>query len=84
MKQGEYIISVNFMTMGNQDIANYSMACKNTDLFIRLEEKLYKDFPKYKDYEAYYEVSTRRIKRFKTIEENNIKNNDIIFLFVID
>ena len=84
MKPGERIIAVNFLTMGNQDITNYAMACKNTDLFIRLEEKLYNDYPKYKNYETYFEVNTRRIKRFKTIEENQIKNNDIISLFVIE
>ena len=70
--------------MGNQDIINYSMACKNTDLFARLEEKLYQDFPKFKDYETYFEVKTKRIKRYKTLEENNIKNNDIISIFIID
>ena len=26
--------------MGFQDIINYSLVCKNTDLFVRLEEKL--------------------------------------------
>jgi len=83
-KLGQKIISVNFMTMGNQDIVNYSMPCKKTDLFVKLEEKLYNDYPNYKNYNTYFEVNTRRIKRFKSIEENNIKGNDIIYLFVID
>ena len=83
-KLGEQIISVNFMTIGNQDIMNYSMPCKKSDLFVKLEEKLYKDFPKYKNYDTYFEVNTRRIKRFKSIEENNIKGNDIIYLFAIE
>ena len=42
------------------------------------------DFPDFKNYETYFEVNTRRIKRFKTIEENNIKNNDIINVFRIE
>ena len=83
-KLGEKIISVNFMTMGNQDISNYSMPCKKGDLFIKLEEKLYNDFPKYKNYETYFEVNGKRIKRFKTLEENNIQGNDIINLFFIE
>ena len=83
-KLGEKIISVNFMTIGNQDIMNYSMPCKKSDLFVELEGKLYEDFPKYKNYNTYFEVNTRRIKRFKSIEENNIKGNDIIYLFVIE
>ena len=79
---GEKIMTINFVSMGNQEISNYSIPCKNTDLFVRLEEKLYNDFPKYKDYETYFEVNTKRIKRFKTLEENNIKSNDIISIFL--
>ena len=77
----EKIIVVLFMTQGNQDIINYAMACKNTDLFIKLEERLYNDFPKYKNYETFFRVNVRGILRFKTIEENGIKNNDIISVF---
>ena len=81
---GEKIMAINFVSMGNQDITNYNIICKNKDLFIRLEEKLYQDFPQFKDYETYFEVRTKRIKRFKTIEENDIRNNDVISVFRID
>ena len=57
------------------------MACKNTDLFVRIEERLYNEFPKYKNYETHFKVNTRPILRFKTLEENRIKNNDMINLF---
>ena len=70
--------------MGNQDIGHYSLVCKNTDIFIRLEERLYKDFPMLKDYENFFEVKARRIKRFKTLDENNIKSNDLISIFIND
>ena len=83
-KSGEKIISVNFITMGNNDISNYSMPCKKGDLFVQLEEKLYNDFPKYKNYETYFEANGKRIKRIKTLEENNIQGNDIINLFFIE
>ena len=33
---------------------------KNTDLFVRLEEKLYDDFPEFKNYETYFEVKTKK------------------------
>jgi len=84
LKEGEVIISVLFLSMGNQDIQNYSMPCKNTDLFVDLERKLYEDFPKFKNYETYFEVNTRRILRFKTIEENKIESNAIINIFAVD
>ena len=81
---GEEILAINFVSNGVQDIGHYNLVCKNTDLFVRLEERLYQDFPDFKNYETYFEVNTRRIKRFKTIEENNIKNNDIINVFRIE
>ena len=84
IKPGEKIMSINFVSMGRQDIMNYSLVCKNTDLFVRLEERLYNDFPQFKNYETYFEVNTKRIKRFKTLEENNIKNKNIINMFIID
>ena len=70
--------------MANQDIVNYNIICKNTDLFVRLEEKLYQDYPRFKDFEIYFQVGARKINRFKTIEENNIKNNDVISVFIVD
>ena len=82
VKTGDIIIAVLFMTQGSQDIFNYTMACKTSDLFVRLEERLYHDFPKYRNYETFFMVNTRRIFRFKTLEENKIKNNAIISLFI--
>ena len=84
LKPGEKVIAINFVSMGNQEVGHYCQACKNTDTFIRLEEKLNNDFPKLKEYETYFEVNGRRIKRFKTLDENKIKNNDIINIFLID
>ena len=84
IKPGEKIMAVNFVSMGVNDIGHYNLICKNTDLFVKLEERLYKDFPQFKEYETYFEVKTRRIKRFKTLKDNNIKTNDVINMFIID
>ena len=84
IKPGEKIMAVNFVSMGSNDIGHYNLVCKNTELFIRLEERLYEDFPQFKEYETYFEVETRRIKRFKSLDENNIKSNDIINIFIVD
>jgi regulator of replication initiation timing len=78
---GDKILDVLFMSQGNQDIVNYTIPCKSTDLFVRLEERLYNDYPKYRNYETFFMVNTRRILRFKTLEENKIKSGDIISLF---
>ena len=53
-------------------------------IIVRLEERLYEDFPQFKNYETFFEVNTRRIKRFKTLDENNIKSKDLINIFTVD
>jgi hypothetical protein len=84
VRPGDKIFSVNFVSMGFQDIGHYSLVCKNTDIFVKLEEKLNNDYPQLKDKETYFIVNGNRIKRFKTLDENNIKSNDVINLFLID
>ena len=84
IKPGEKAFSVLFMTQGSDDIYNYSMICKNTELFVRLEERLYDDFPQFKKKETIFMVDARRILRFQTLDENKIKRNDIIHLFIAD
>jgi len=84
IKPDDRMITVNFVSMGRNDIGHYSLICKKRDLFVKVEERLYEDFPQFKDYETYFEVNGKRIKRFKTLEQNQIKNNDIISIFIID
>ena len=81
---GEESMCINFVSMSNQDINNYGLVCKNTDLFIRAEERLYEDFPQFKKYETYFEANGKRIKRFQTLSENNIKDKNVINLFIIE
>ena len=76
--------TVSFEMKNNKSIAGYEMPCKNTDLFVRLEEKLYNEYPKYKNFETFFLVNNRKILRFKTLEENNIINNDKISLIIND
>ena len=75
---GEKILSVLFNSCDQK--INYSIACKNTTPFVRIEEKLYEEYPEYKDTENYFLHNGAIIKRFKTIEENNIKNGKPIIL----
>ena len=70
--------------MGTQDIANYSLECKNTDLFVTLEERLLDEFPEFKKYDVYYLVNTKRVKRYLTLDQNKIKKNDLISIYIIE
>ena len=84
LKSNDKIIGVNFVSMGINDIGHYNLVCKTRDLFVNLEERLYNDFPQFKNYETYFEVNGKRIKRFQTLEQNKIKNKDIINVFIIE
>ncbi len=72
INSGEKIIAVLFNST-KQDI-NRPISCKNTDTFARIEEKIYNEYPKYKDYNTYLKVNGNIIKRFKTFDENKIKD----------
>ena len=78
----EKIFAVSF-TSTNKDI-HRAMACKNTDTFARIEEKIYNEYPKYKDYNTYLTVNGNTIKRFKTFDENKIKDGDTIIVNIYD
>ena len=77
----EEFISVNFVSMASQDIINYSIVCKQSWLFSKLEEKLYKDFPQYNKPETYFMFNANMIERNKTLKENKIGNNSIVNVF---
>ena len=77
----EEFISVNFVSMASQDIINYSIVCKQSWLFSKLEEKLYQDFPQYNKPDTYFMFNANMIERNKTLKENNIGNNSVVNVF---
>ena len=77
------ILSIGF-TSCDQKINNFFLSCKDSELFVRIEEKLYDEYSEYKEKETYFTVTGNKIKRFKTLKENNIKSGSIIMLNIID
>ena len=63
---------------------HFSIICKNTTSFNRIEEKIYKDYPEYLEIENYFLVNGNKINKYKTMEENKIKNSDIIVLHQLE
>ena len=51
-------------------------------MFVELESKIYQKYPKYTEAENFFIVNGNKINRNKTLEQNNIKNNDIITLII--
>ena len=78
LSKGEKLISVIFYSMDQK--IQYSVSCKNTEIFIKLEEKLYREYPQYSDLDNFFMVNGKAIRKFKSLEENNIKNSDIIIV----
>ena len=78
--EGEKLISIKFIS-GEQDI-NYTIITKNTEKFYKIETMIYEKYPKYSEGANFFKVNGSEIIRGKTIEENNIKNNDIITLII--
>ena len=76
---GETVLSVAFTSMDQK--IHFNLPCKNTDLFVRIEEKLYNQYPDYIDKNAYFLLEGKLIKRFRTLKENNIKSGSSIVLY---
>jgi hypothetical protein len=78
MKLEEETFSVIFQT-GDQSITR-SFTCKKNYLLVDLEKKFYNEYKKYKELETYLLCNGNKIFRFKTLEENKIKDSDIIII----
>ena len=78
LSNGEKLISVIF-TSSDQNMF-YSIICKNTQKFIELEQKLYNDYPEYSESNNYFMINGNIVNKDKSLDENKIRNNDIIIL----
>ena len=78
LKKNEKMISLIF-TSDDKKI-HFSIICKNTEKFNKLEEKLYEKYPEYSITNNDFVVNGNRIQKSKTLQENNISNSDIIIL----
>ena len=78
LNPGEKVIGIHFSSIDQK--INYPVSCKNTDIFVKIEQLLYRDYPHLKEENTYFTVSGNFVKRFKTMAENNIKNHDTILL----
>ena len=68
---------------GDQNV-HYSIICKNTQKFTEMEHDLYQKYPEYLESENYFLINGKKINKYRILEENNIKNSDIITLYKYD
>ena len=58
----------------------YSVMGKNTDVFSKIENELYKKYPEYSENENAFYLKGKKIEKNKSLSYNGIKDNDIIIL----
>ena len=76
IKSEEKMMSIIFISI-DEDI-HYSIICKNTDIFSNIEKKFYDKYPEYKNTQSEFIINGNKVDRFKNIDDNKIKNSDII------
>ena len=77
-KPNEKLMCIVFNSF-DEDV-NYSVICKNTDQFFKIESLLYDKYPEYKHLNKDYFINGAKININKNLKDNNIKDSDIITL----
>ena len=80
LEEGEKLMHVN-ITNADYNIQNFSIICKSSDVFNQLENKLYEEFPVLKNIQTLFIFNGKVIEKYKTLKENNIKDNAIIIMY---
>ena len=78
LKKEEKLISLIFISFDEN--IHYSIICKNTDQFSKIESLLYDKYPEYKKLKKHFIMNGKESKKSKSLEDNEIKNSDIITL----
>ena len=74
------MMCVNFIS-GDQQV-HYAVPCLKQNTFAEVEEKLYQQFPVYRETNNNFMANGKLVLRFKTIGENNIGNGKPVILIV--
>ena len=74
------IMCVNFISSDKN--VHYAVSCLKTNTFAEIEEKLYKQYPKYRETNNNFIANGTQVLRFKTIDENKIGNGLPVTLIV--
>ena len=74
------MMTVNFISMDHKVL--FAVPCVEDDIFAEVEEKLYKEFPEYRETNNYFLANGIQVLRFKTIAQNNIGNGRPVTLVV--
>ena len=77
------IMIVYFQTQ-DQEINHVAIRCLPSDTFAEVEEKIYKKFDHYRNTNNTPICNGRTVLRFKTLSENNIKDENVVQLIKME
>ena len=83
LSEGEELISLIFNSH-DQTIKDFKIVAKNSDKFTIIENIIYEKYPIFKETINYFIANGKKINKYHTLKENNIKNNDVIILYILD
>ena len=70
---GEELFSIIFKNIEKNIL--YSIICKNTDIFVKIESMLYEKYPNLKESENTFTINGVKINKYKNLKENGIQDN---------
>ena len=76
LEEGEKLMSIIIKSDDNK--INVPIICKNSFKFMKIEEEIYEMFDEYSGKENSFTLKGIKINRNKTLEENGIKDKDIV------
>ena len=79
---GEKILAILIYSVDRK--INKPIACKNTVIFVEIEEKLFNEFPILKESNKIYSVNGAKIEPKLSLEKNKIKDGDLILVQFLD
>ena len=82
LSPGDKLISIKLISVDQK--VNFSTFAKVNDKFRKIEDIVYEKYPEYQEYENFFLVNGKKVNRNKTLEENNIKDKDVLTLSKID
>jgi len=82
LSPGDKLISIKLISIDKN--INFSTYAKVNDNFRKIEAIVYDKYPEYREYENFFLVNGKRINKNKTLEQNNIKDKDVLTLSKID
>ena len=74
------MMCVNFISSDQK--VHYAVACLKRNTFAEVEEKLYQQFPEYRETNNNFIANGTQVLRFKTISDNKIGNGLPVTLIV--